>query len=180
MTKGRLYLSEPVGPVATAPPGTVSARLSLTAADPPTGPLRELAPAAIARPRNGGPMSHFQRRQAVAERLSMSGALDEWLEVALNGPPGQSGPADPDGSLRASVRALIGLGWRTPGYDVQISLGTDHEWAIRLHDTGDGLAIELVPKRQVAAGSGPATDTGNSGTAAELATLLWSGAVARS
>ena len=82
---------------------------------------------------------------------------------------------DPDGVLRACVRTLVGLAYRTPGFDVSVSSGPDHSWALRLHRAGGGLRAQLL--RAVAGtDEGPPVELTPSPALleAELATLLWS------
>lgn len=53
---------------------------------------------------------------------------------------------DADGVVRACVRSLLGLAYRTPGFDVQIGLTGDPGWAVRLWHSPDGLRAQLVPQ----------------------------------
>ena len=81
---------------------------------------------------------------------------------------------DPDGVLRACVRTLVGLAYRTPGFDVSVSSGPDHTWALRLHHAGDGLRAQLL-RAAAGTGEGPQVDLTPSPALleTELATLLW-------
>jgi hypothetical protein len=112
-----------------------------------------------------GRTSHIDRREAVSRRLAATAELLARIEDALSGTAadaaaiadaGQSSsfsfpdvPAagvliDPDGSLRAAVRAVIGVALREPGFDLRLSTGPDHEWALRLHHSQTGLTAQLV------------------------------------
>lgn len=51
---------------------------------------------------------------------------------------------DPEGVVRACVRSLVGLAYRTPGFDVQVSGGPETGWAVRLHHAADGLHVQLL------------------------------------
>jgi len=82
---------------------------------------------------------------------------------------------DPDGVLRACVRTLVGLAYRTPGFDVSVSSGADATWSLRLHHAGDGLRAQLL-RAAAGASEGPQVELTPSPALleAELATLLWS------
>jgi len=96
------------------------------------------------------------------------------------GSRGEAGPAeeaaglDPDGVLRACVRTLVGLAYRTPGFDVSVSSGADATWSLRLHHAGDGLRAQLL-RAAAGATQGPQVELTPSPALleAELATLLW-------
>jgi hypothetical protein len=110
-------------------------------------------------------VSHVDRREAVSRRLAATAQLLARIEEALSGTAadaaaiadaGQSSsfsfpdvpdgdvPIDPDGSLRAAVRAVIGVAQREVGFDLRLSTGPDHEWALRLHHGEIGLTAQLV------------------------------------
>lgn len=89
---------------------------------------------------------------------------------------GEQGLVDPDGTLRASIRALLPLAYRSPGFDVTVSLGPEHHWAARVRHTPDGVTADLVPGAGRSSGRLEVT-TSEAEVAAELASWLWSGAV---
>jgi hypothetical protein len=134
---------------------------------------------------NVGPRTTYaDRRRAAAERLSKTADIAQQLDAAVKVTPegvpseavGEPGPVDPDGTLRASIRALLPLAYRSSGFDVTVSLGPEHHWAARLRHDPDGVTAELVP------GAGRSPDhhqvtTAQGEVAAELAAWLWSGAV---
>ncbi|MDQ1289959.1 MAG: hypothetical protein QG622_3525 [Actinomycetota bacterium] len=128
--------------------------------------------------------TYADRRRAVAERLSRTADIAQRLDAAVNvpfeGPSPRTAddphPVDPDGVLRASVRALLPLACRRPGFDVVISLGPDHRWAARIEHGADGVTAGLVRAADHPVDTDE--DTGSaSEVAAELAALLWSGTV---
>jgi hypothetical protein len=125
----------------------------------------------------GRATSYADRRRAAAERLSKVADIARGLD-------------DVDGTLRASVRALVPLASRTDGFDVTVSLGPDHRWAARIRRDGDGVTAELVAGAgatgapRAAGATGAAAEVAPAGPqsseariAAELATLLWNGEV---
>ena len=142
--------------------------------------------------------TYADRRRAAAERLSVAADLKTRLDAAVDLPaehaPAAS-PIDPDGVLRAAIRALLPLAYRTDGFDVTVSLGPDHEWAAHLSKGARGLIAELVPGPRhasaldpsmagpagaaVSAASGPPAGASASEAqiAGELAELVWSGEV---
>jgi hypothetical protein len=128
---------------------------------------------AVAAPRQGqsaGPQPRTLPTIDLTDRAGVP-APDE----AAPGTEPPSDGLDPDGVLRACVRTLVGLAYRTPGFDVSVSSGPDHSWALRLHHSGDGLRAQLL--RAVAGtGEGPQVELTPSPAEleAELATLLWS------
>ncbi|HEX2808367.1 MAG TPA: hypothetical protein VHN80_19560 [Kineosporiaceae bacterium] len=138
--------------------------------------------------------TYADRRRAAAERLSVAADLKTRLDAAMDLPVEQAqstSPIDPNGVLRAAIRALLPLAYRTDGFDVTVSLGPDHEWAAQLSRGPQGLVAELVPgpkhpcatdlsRTPRAAGpSGPSTGVSASEAeiAGELADLVWSGEV---
>jgi hypothetical protein len=127
----------------------------------------------------GRATSYADRRRAAAERLSKTADITRRIEAVVSVPAPDvvsEAPIDPDGTLRASIRALLPVAHRSEGFDVTVSLGPDHWWAARIRKDGDGVSAEIVP----GTGRGPgrivfAED--ESRVASELATLLWSGEV---
>jgi hypothetical protein len=128
----------------------------------------------------GRASSYADRRRAAADRLSRSQDLASRLSAAVDPAFDQASdsPIDPDGVLRASVRALVPLAYRNPAFDVTVSLGPDQVWAVRVRHGQEGLVAELVPGQRSA---GTPRDVSGSETriAAELAAWLWNGEVAR-
>lgn len=78
---------------------------------------------------------------------------------------------DPDGVVRACVRSLVGLAYRTPGFDVQVSAGAGQGWSVRLHHGADGLHVQLVDDEDLALRDVPLTPL-SAELDAELAALL--------
>src|SRR5664280_1348107 len=108
----------------------------------------DLAPMSAPTITTGRVGSYADRRRAAAERLSAAANLTTQLEAALDAPEEQqrsAAPIDPDGVLRAAVRVLLPLAYRTAGFEVTVSLGPDHEWAARLSIGPSGPVAELVP-----------------------------------
>jgi hypothetical protein len=142
--------------------------------------------------------TYADRRRAAAERLSVAADLKTRLEAAVDIPAEHTrstSPIDPDGVLRAVIRALLPLAYRTDGFDVTVSLGPDHQWAAQLSKGPGGLVAELVPGPRhgtaaaaaaaaagtapagAASGSANALSTSEAEIAGELADLVWSGEV---
>jgi hypothetical protein len=110
--------------------------------------------------------------------------IAERLDAAVEGPSVTSAtcaPIDPEGTLRASIRALIPLAYRVENFDVTVSLGPGHEWAARIRRSPDGVSAELVPGPGAGDRSAVRTEGSVSASeaeiAAELASLLWPGEV---
>jgi hypothetical protein len=113
--------------------------------------------------RGGGLDSLAARREAAQRRLSSSVRAAELVDCALRGfdeAVAEQGVADPDGSLRPTVRALLNLAYSVVGYDVTI-LPAAADVAIRVRHTPFGPeaeVVELVPPRpEAAAPSRPST-----------------------
>lgn len=140
--------------------------------------------------------SYADRRRAAAERLSKTANITQRLEAAVAVPATEAAdvvidaePIDPDGTLRASIRALIPIAHRIEGFDVTVSLGPAHRWAVSIRRGPDGVIADLVPGAGAGAGAagtgrGPgvprtSVQTGPSEAeiVAELAALLWNGEV---
>jgi hypothetical protein len=132
----------------------------------------------------GRATSYADRRRAAAERLSKTEQITQHLDAAVEEPAETSTtsvPVDPDGTLRASIRALIPLAYRMENFDVTVSLGPGHEWAARIRRGSDGVSAEFVPVsgacgRTAAPPDGQASAS-EAEIAAELASLLWTGEV---
>lgn len=156
----------------------------------------------------GGRTSYADRRRAAAERLSTTAEITQRLDTVIEvtgaeaESAGPSVPIDPDGTLRAAVRALLPLAYRTDDFDVAVSLGPGHRWAARIRRSGSGICTELipgpgsaptavvpssvVPSSVVPSPAGPSSSGGappagpglsEAEIAAELAALLWSSQV---
>jgi hypothetical protein len=127
----------------------------------------------------GRATSYADRRRAAADRLSKTADLTRRIEAAVTVPAPDVAtgvPIDPDGTLQASIRALIPLAYRTEGFDVTVSLGPDHRWAARVRRDEDGVSAELIPGDGRRAGKITfAADERR--VASELASLLWAGEV---
>ena len=104
----------------------------------------------------GRASTYADRRRAAAERLSLAADLSVRLDAVVGSPAKaratkqataeQAGEAiDPDGVLRAAIRALLPLAHRTDRFDLAVSLGPDHRWAARLTGDDSGLQVDLVP-----------------------------------
>jgi hypothetical protein len=154
----------------------------------------DLAPLGASTVQASRASTYADRRRAAAERLSVAAELKTRLDAAVDLPVEQSrstSPIDPDGVLRAAIRALLPLAYRTDGFEVTVSLGPDHEWAAQLSKGPGGLVAELVPGRKLSPVGGPSTAVpigAPSGPAAavsaseaqiagELADLVWAGGV---
>ena len=137
----------------------------------------------------GRATSYADRRRAAAERLSKTADITQRLDAAVTVPAATSAaadvasgtrPIDPDGTLRASIRALIPVAHRTEGFDVTVSLGPSHQWAARIRRGPDGVTADLVPgPARLLGAPRPGVETGLSEAeiVAELAALLWNGEV---
>jgi hypothetical protein len=128
----------------------------------------------------GRPSTYADRRRAAAERLLLAEALDDRIAAAVHTPPdaGQvQPPIDPDGVLRAGIRALAALAHRVPDLDVMVSIGPDHRWAAHLRSGPDGLAVDLVPGPGRPENSSHLVAASEAQIAAELAAWLWTGEV---
>ena len=138
--------------------------------------LAPVGPSTIAAGQAG---SYADRRRAAADRLllaeSISTRLDAAVRTDATTPDGLA--PDPDGTLRACVRALVPLAHRDPGFEATVSLGPDHRWAARLTHGPGGPSVELVrgPGRPVASEHPVAEPEAR--IAAELAALLWTSTV---
>src|SRR5450755_2801528 len=92
----------------------------------------DLAPLGASMIPAGRASSYADRRRAAAERLSAAADVSTRLEAALDRPvepERTASPIDPDGVLRAAIRALLPLAYRIDGFEVTVSLGPGHEWA---------------------------------------------------
>lgn len=174
---------------ATAP-ATLPDRLTGPAAAPPATAIRSvlvgyrplgLSTAGTSTIIAGRATSYADRRRAAAERLSRAAQISQRLDAVVGGPSTNVAavvPIDPDGTLRAAIRALIPLAHRVDDFDVTISLGPSHHWAARIRRGPDGVAAELVPGagRGDQAGFADAdTAASEAEIAAELAALLRAG-----
>jgi hypothetical protein len=125
----------------------------------------------------GRASSYADRRRAAADRLLLAENLSTRLDAAVHPDPATAdgAPIDPDGVLRASVRALVPLARRNPAVEVMVSVGPEHTWAARLSHGPDGPVVDLVR----GPGRPPAADRLIAGSesriAAELATWLRTG-----
>jgi hypothetical protein len=139
-----------------------------------------LAPASTSAIHAGRASTYADRRRAAADRLMLAESLSTRLDAAVTSDPkaGDGLPIDPDGALRACVRALVPQAHRDPTFDAMVSLGPDHEWAARLSHGDDGLLLELVPGPGRPAAPDHAPTASQAHVAAELAALLWTGTVA--
>ena len=140
-----------------------------------------LAPAGTSTINAGRGSGYADRRRAAADRLLLAESLATRLEAAVRPDPavGDAASIDPDGVLRACVRALVPLAHRDASFDALVSLGPDHAWAARLTHGADGaLAVELVRGAGRQAGPEHPPTPSESRIAAELASLLWAGGVA--
>lgn len=126
----------------------------------------------------GRATSYADRRRAAAARLSQTADLARRLEAAVTAPEPDvvaTAEIDPDGTLRACLRALMPLAHRTEGFDVTVSLGTAHRWAAHIHRDLDGVSAELVPGPGPRL-SGPRVDSAaTDGSAADSAAADGSG-----
>ena len=138
--------------------------------------------------------TYADRRRAAAERMSVAADLDSRLAAAVDC-PGDGAPSrsriDPDGVLRAAIRALLPLAYKTEGFDVTVSLGPDHAWSARLIMTSSGLQAHLLPSspeggrssdspgcpQPGGVASQPFDGSSEAEIAGELAELVWSGGV---
>jgi hypothetical protein len=96
--------------------------------------------------RAGGRNSLVERREAAQRRLSSTVRAAELVECALRGfeeALAEHGVVDRDGSLRPTVRALLGLAYGTTDYDVTI-LPASADVAVRVRHTPFGPEAELV------------------------------------
>jgi hypothetical protein len=130
----------------------------------------------------GRATSYADRRRAAAERLSRDADLTHRIEAAVAVPAPDvvtTAPIDPDGVLRSAVRALVPIAHRTEGFDVRVSLGPEHRWAVHVRREGDGVSADLVPVALVAAAAGVEGGAGRSASeaeiAADIASLVWAG-----
>jgi hypothetical protein len=154
----------------------------------------DLAPLGDSMVRASRASTYADRRRAVAERLSIAADLKSRLDAAVDLPVEQSrstSPIDPDGVLRAAIRALLPLAYRTDGFDVTVSLGPDHAWAAHLSKGPGGLVAELLPGGKLSPAGGPSTavpigmpsgpadavSASEAQIAGELADLVWAGGV---
>jgi hypothetical protein len=124
----------------------------------------------------GRASTYADRRRAAAERLRLAENLSTRLEAVVRPDPaaGDGASLDPDGVLRACVRALVPTVTRHAGLDVMVSIGPDHAWAARVRQGEDGVAVDLVH------GPGaplPSTGVSQTQVVADLATWLWTGEV---
>lgn len=96
--------------------------------------------------RGGGLDSLAARREAAQRRLSSSVRATELVDCALRSfdeAVAERGVADPDGSLRPTVRALLTLAYGAVGYDVTI-LPAASDAAVRVRYTPFGPEAEVV------------------------------------
>lgn len=143
-----------------------------------------LVPVGTSNVHAGRASTYADRRRAAADRLLLAETLTTRLDAAVcpDLAATDGSPIDPDGALRACVRALVPLAHRCTdpgeaGAELMVSVGPDHAWAARLRHGPDGLAVDLVPgPGRPAAPAHPPTLV-EAGIATELATWLWAGAV---
>lgn len=80
--------------------------------------------------------------------MSRVSAVTEAMQGLLDGLSAQGrGAADPDGVLRAAARALLGVAQRFEGRELMVSVGPEHDVAVRIRDDGTGPKAELVTRR---------------------------------
>lgn len=113
-----------------------------------------------------------ERRAQTWRRLHETENLLARLDAALASRAAEPG----DDLLRDACRVLAPLVARSPEADVQVSIGPDHQAAVRMRVDADGeLCVQLV---RCGDGSGaPATEVipSSHDAAAAVASLLWAG-----
>jgi hypothetical protein len=95
--------------------------------------------------RGGGMHSFAERREAAQRRLSSSARAAEVVDVAMRAYDELSqdlGVPDATGSLRAGVRALLGIAYTVPGFDVTL-IPTPATFAVRVRHTLFGPEAEI-------------------------------------
>jgi hypothetical protein len=108
--------------------------------------------------RGGGPESLADRREAAQRRLSSSVRAAELVACALRAfdeAMAEHALPDPDGSLRASVRATLTIAYDRPGFDVSL-VPAPGALAVRVRHTPFGPeaeVLELPPATQDEHGS---------------------------
>lgn len=75
---------------------------------------------------------------------------------------------DPTGRLRESVLAVALVAGHEPGFDLALSAGPDHEWAVRVLTTSTGVQVSV--QRVAASGSTRLAPTAQSLTAGVIGT----------
>jgi hypothetical protein len=115
--------------------------------------------------RGGGHDSLAERREAAQRRLSSSARTVELVGVALRAfdeAMTERALLDPDGSLRATVRAVLMIAYDKPGFDVSL-VPAPGALAVRIRHTPFGPEAEVVELR-------PAVDDrpGSTGWPADL------------
>ena len=168
-----------------------------------------LAPVGTSNVHAGRASTYADRRRAAADRLQLAETLTTRLDAAVPADLAATdgSPIDPDGVLRACIRALIPLAQRgtgtapgglapaapdparpaagrpdptrpaATGPELMVSIGPDHAWAARLSQGPDGLSVDLVPGPGRPGVPDRPPTPTEAGVATELATWLWSGAV---
>jgi hypothetical protein len=118
-----------------------------------------------------GRQDPLERRRAAMSRMS---AATEAMQGLLDGLTAQGrGAADPDGLLRAAARALLGVAQRFEGRELMVSVGPDHDVAVRIRDEGAGPKVEVVTRRiDAARDPGQGAPEPRPEAATELADLL--------
>ena len=89
----------------------------------------------------------LNRHTALQERIDRAKEMVRRAEAACQALVfGEStlGELDVDGTIRRSVRALLPLAAKTPGFDVTISLGVGHSWGVRLHNDENSVDVAAV------------------------------------
>jgi hypothetical protein len=110
--------------------------------------------------RGGGRDSFVERREAAQRRLSSTVRAAELVECALRGldeAMAEHCVVDRDGSLRPTVRALLGLAYAAADYDVTV-LPASADVAVRVRHTPFGPEAEVVDIA-AAGGESPTTTT---------------------
>jgi hypothetical protein len=96
--------------------------------------------------RGGGHDSLAERREAAQRRLSSSVRMAELVACALRAfdeAMAERGLPDPDGTLRASVRAALAIAYDKPGFDVTL-VPAPGALAVRVRHTPFGPEAEVL------------------------------------
>src|SRR5690242_10486527 len=96
--------------------------------------------------RGGGHDSLAERREAAQRRLSSSARAAELVGVALRAfdeAMAERALPDPDGSLRATVRATLTIAYDRPGFDVSL-VPAPGALAVRVRHTPFGPEAEVL------------------------------------
>jgi hypothetical protein len=96
--------------------------------------------------RGGGAGSLAERREAAQRRLSSSVRAQELVACGLRAfdeAMGERGLPDLDGSLRASVRAMLAMAYDTPDYDITL-VPAPGAIAVRIRHTPFGPEAEVL------------------------------------